>query len=242
MNDLTVNSLGEIYRGDECLVSSVNVNTVASQALSQADQKRWERGGHATRKGEGPLGNEMALAIAAELNRQKKESLSPSELVFVDKVDRLAEINNDQFRVYGYMKHGHPTVKLVTEFISFTDAAGQPVFKAVKQKAKETGAKVEVMSKDKHLDHYGITVNGPGQSVAYVLARFKSEGRRLQNNGKPDAQGIIWSFGPNHGRPETQVELSWNVRGLTMPQLRAKIKGLVKVFDTLWPISGVSVI
>jgi hypothetical protein len=48
-------------------------------------------------------------------------------------------------------------------------------------------------------------------------------------------------FGPNHGRMERQVEFSWRIETLTIPQLKKFIRHLTKQTQSLWDVSGVGV-
>jgi hypothetical protein len=175
--------------------------------------------------------------------------LKPKEKDIARVVYRLQKINGDRFRVYGGItRSGKVSIKLVTEFLGFVDARGKEFWKDVRELLKQTKAKLWVMDERECLDKVGMHTVGKGaKTPAEITSKFAAEGRRLVNNGKPDAEGMIWSLGRDHGRPEKQVEFSWEVGDLTLRQLRARIRSLSKSLDPIWKGSdgvggGVSVI
>jgi hypothetical protein len=78
--------------------------------------------------------------------------------------------------------------------------------------ARRFRAHVWVMDEREHLDHY------------WTLDEKSEE-----------------HFGPDHGRPERQVELSWRIERLTVPELRALLRRLKRGTQGLWGQCGVGV-
>lgn len=83
-----------------------------------------------------------------------------------------------------------------------------------------------------------------------VRAWIKREGgienvmdRRTHLDKWKPADSSRWKIGKNHGRPETQIDVIWNVTHLTRPQIEFMMQTLRKSCgDELWHAHGVSVI
>lgn len=90
--------------------------------------------------------------------------------------------------------------------------------------AKDLGATVLTMCEHPHLDRYSPPKGSPGETVE----------KKAGCNGHP------WATGINHGRMETQVEMSWPINSLK--EARAIKRMARKATQKLWENYGVSVI
>lgn len=101
-------------------------------------------------------------------------------------------------------------VRLSTEFIYFSDE--KEIAKGIRWLAESIGADVDVMSEFEHLDTVTYTREVPPRTV----------------------------IGPDHGRLETQVDMSWVVATVKEAQLLVKMAR--KETQKLWENYGVSVL
>jgi hypothetical protein len=118
-----------------------------------------------------------------------------------------------RFRVYGELRNGRPRVVVVTEFQQFCD--NDDFWTRLNVAAKRLKARVWVMSEKQHVDHSW----------------------RITQSGKKYAE----RFGPDHGRKERQVELSWCIETLTTRHLRAFVKKIADATSDIWKEGGVGV-
>ena len=51
-----------------------------------------------------------------------------------------------------------------------------------------------------------------------------------------------WNYGPDHGRPETQIDVIWDVTHMSLPQLEQHIERLRSTGQHLWSSYGVGVV
>jgi hypothetical protein len=234
-----INPLGEILRNDEVLVSSVNVSEVAKQALEPAEFTEWMKMPHPPTRRSRHLEAKVQKEISSTFKRQKNATLTQKELELVRKVEQFQVIEDGRFRVYGGIdSRRKPWIRLVTEFANFTSETD--FWKQVRDLAKQLGAKIEVMHEEKHLDKMGCSVTA--KSREQILSEFRAQGRKPVNGGKPDENGVIWSTSPDHGRPERQIEMYWDV--LDVPSL-AKLRQLIAKIRiataVIWKEAGVGV-
>jgi hypothetical protein len=153
-------------------------------------------------------------AIDAEWETRYKATLTRKEYNFLKKVFAFQKnVPEGRFRVYGEIRNGKPRIVVVTEFIGCVeDDAYWTRFDAVVKKLK---AHVWIMSEDENTEY------------SY----------RLEGDKKVDEK-----FGPNYGKVERQVELSWRIEKLTIPDLKALLVNICNVTRKLWKESGVGVI
>jgi hypothetical protein len=221
-----INSMGEAYRGDECLVSSVIPNEVAAKALTPKEYRSYLRGRDTNTKS--PLYRKMRRAIDKEFDRLAREAMTDKEFALYKAVMKLQKLNDARFRVEGGIRaNGRQAIILSTEFVNFTDQ--KQFWKELRQFARETGAKVSTMLEGEHLDKYSPPRGVEGERV------LTDEPCRY-NGGTP------WAVGPNHGRPERQVTVDWDVTGKSLAELRLLRGKLAKASEKLWRWAGVGVI
>ena len=232
MAGIVVNSFGEVVEGDSCIGGCVNVSQVAEKALTPNEFQRW------LKVRSKALDRKVDEAVDQQFVIDLKASLPTPQVRFVRRVWALQKLNDDRFRIYGRMKGNTPSIILVIEFQWLLERL--EVTRAIRELARNTKAKVWVMSEDEHLDSCGKSTEA--KSAKLVREEIVAEGRTLRNDGKPDERGYIWSTGPNHGKKERQVELSWEVYGKTVSQIKQLRKRLTKYTDELWNQAGVSVI
>lgn len=75
-----------------------------------------------------------------------------------------------------------------------------------------------------------------------VGARVITLHEEPHNDRKSWDLGKTWITGPNHGREEHQVEFAFDVKGMTLPEVRRKIKEVAEKTGRFWKQSGVAVI
>lgn len=61
------------------------------------------------------------------------------------------------------------------------------------------------------------------------------------DKSKPEGQKR-WNYGPDHGRPETQIDVIWDVTHMSLPQLEQHIERLRSTGRHLWSSYGVGVV
>ncbi len=120
-----------------------------------------------------------------------------------------------RFRTYGELRrNGSECIVLVTEFKEFDSET--EFWKQVEIVQQRTNAHLWIMQEDYEIEH------------------------SWQSN---DANGnrIGEKFGPNHGRPFKQIELSWRIEAMT-PALVVKLSELMaEATAPLWEAAGVGV-
>ena len=153
-------------------------------------------------------------AIDAEWERLYRQYLTRKERNFIKKVHSYQEcFSNDRFRVYGEIRKGKSRIVVVTEFIGFIDDDDYWTrFNAMATKLK---ANVWIMQERDYLNS--------GWDVV---------------DGKKTTEHV----GENHGRKERQVELSWRIERLTIPELKGMMVRFRNATQKLWNESGVGVI
>lgn len=136
-------------------------------------------------------------------------------------IDKCAELqrgaNWGRFRVYGGLwgdRSGFDTAEVivVTEFAELV--ADKEYWDAVRSFARATGAYWWMMRRDRVRDR-----------TTYV--------------GGPEKGKVV--IGPNHGKLEMQVELSWRVEALDLMEFEHLIHRLTKASAELWKKGGVGV-
>lgn len=153
-------------------------------------------------------------AIDAEWERLYRQHLTKKEHNFVKKVLSCQEcFSNDRFRVYGEIRKGTFRIVVVTEFIGFIDE--DDYWTRFNSMARKLKAHVWVMQERDHLNAWWDVVDG----------------KRTTEH-----------IGENHGRTERQVELSWRIERLTVPEMKAFMVMLRNATQKLWNESGVGVI
>jgi hypothetical protein len=226
--DFFITALGETLRGDELIISGVNIAQVAREVLTGKELDRWTQG---TRSAS--IKQRVDRAIAAEFRRIEREQLSPTELEFSRYIHKLQALNGGRFRLYGGILRGRPWINLVTEFNAFIDE--KSFWKTLMQIAKSLSAKTYVMHDGPHVDSSGYPAGSPD------LEKALQDGRKLKNGGQVE-NGIVWTTGPDHGRLERQVELSWPVYGKNLREIKTMIRKISKATNDQWEHRGVSVI
>lgn len=135
---------------------------------------------------------------------------------FFQKMDRcqeMSECHNGRFRCYGEVRpdDSHCMV-LVTEFREFKD--NEEFWEKLEAVRHVTSAHLWVMDDDTEIEHYG----------------------------QYDGGGLTGeSFGPNHGRPFYQVELSWRIEKLAYSQIKELALRMAAATEELWELKGVGV-
>jgi len=135
---------------------------------------------------------------------------------FFQKMAKCQElVHNDRFRCYGEVRQdGSHCMVLVTEFKQFTaETWFWQKLEAVKQ---ATEAHLWVMD-----DEYEIEHSWSGEDA---------EGNRTGE-----------TFGPNHGRPFMQVELSWRIEKLSYNEIVALSERMSVATQEIWDSCGVGV-
>jgi hypothetical protein len=166
-------------------------------------------------------------AIEDEWDRRNRANLNANEYAFAQKVFGFQDVaEGGRFRVYGEMRDGGECIVLVTEFVGFTndDETWQKIL-ALKQTLK---AHLWVMMTDKHLDKY-------------YPARGEEGERKTKERVPGRGKGENWFVGPNHGRMERQVELSWRIEGMTPDDVVKLQKRIKRKTARLWREAGVCV-
>jgi hypothetical protein len=155
--------------------------------------------------------------IANRLYRSKlRQILTPKEYAFTMAVTKLQDAlgNTSRWRVYGRLLRGSEQIWLVTEFIALSEKA--EAWKAINMVKRQTKAVLDVMHEAPNCDHsWKVGPNGE-----------KQEER----------------FGPDHGKMERQVEFSWRVERLTVPEFKRKVRELATSTHVIWTAYGVGVI
>jgi len=226
------------WENDECIISDVNVAEMAKMALTPREFLIWEKFEHKSAEHK-RLDNLVDLECKREFWRQAKSRMTVAEYDVYDKVFKFQELNGSRFRVYGGITGIKSWIVLVTEMRNFLSE--KKFWNELKDIAAMSGAKIELMTEDTCLDKMGVQPGGKTEDD--VRKKLVADGRTLVNDGKPDKGGWIWSTGPDHGRPQKQVELSWDILHMTdLQQVKTLIKQLSACTDKLWPVAGIGVI
>lgn len=161
-----------------------------------------------------PAAQRWHQLVEAEFERKRHKDLSEAELEFVNKTYRLQDVvTDDRFRLYGELRRGgDECVVLVTEFRGF--CGDDHFWLAFNDIAQSLQAHVWIMREEPHLDH------------SYL------------NFGTPEQQDV---YGPDHGRLERQVELSWRVETISVEALQELKVRIAAATEPFWKKYGVSV-
>ena len=234
-----VNTLGEVYRGEEYVMGDLAVVDVARVALTPPEFVVWKKLGMRSKRF-AQRNARVDREFSLEFERAARQQLSPQEYVVYQQLRTLQVCNGSQFRTYGGLRDdGKPYVVMVCEFIQFV--ANEKFWLDLNRLAKKLGAAIATMATRKHLDSRGSLVKG--KKLASLHAELLAEGRKLVNKGKPDEHGYVWSTGPGHGRLERQVEMIWNVTKLkTVTEITDLQISLRPAVDEFWKTAGLGVI
>lgn len=140
------------------------------------------------------------------------DPLSAEERAFDRKVCALQEAAEDgRFRVYGEIRQGG--VECIVLVTEFRDFCDDASFWSVlAEMAAELQAHVWFMEDEvPHLDQFKHT------------------------------EDEDWQYGPRHGDPQRQVELSWRIEQLSVPEMLALQERIKKVTEPAWQQHGVAV-
>lgn len=217
-----VNSEGETSgeRGD-------NIGTIFLDELAARNGLHWHTVFHYGRNDPRPAARAWHALVAAEEQRLFAEHLNPQEQAFVRKAAAFASrADFGRWRVYGEIRPGgEECTVLVTEFQAFCD--NDEMWAAVLACKEKTGAHLWVMRENPYQDkHY------PGRA-----------GDRETTEPAPNrGDNAKWFVGPDHGRTERQVELSWRIDGMTPDEVTALIERLNAETEVIWPKAGVGVV
>lgn len=210
--DFFVNSLGELMRHGQDLPLCGSINC---RELAERLGFDWSKVCQYRKPSECAEARRWFAAIDAEWETRYKAELSRKEYNFLKKVFAFQKAISDgsRFRVYGEIRKGKPRIIVVTEFVGFVDDdAYWTRFDAIVKKLK---AHVWIMSEDEHSDQC------------------------IHDYGTPQEKTVT---GVNHGRMERQVELSWRIEKLTVPEVKALLVTIRNATRRLWKESGVGVI
>ncbi len=164
-------------------------------------------------------------AVAKEFESQMSEQLSPAEYALTKRTLDLQSRNDGRFRIYGGMSDEHRYILLVTEFCGFTDGRelDQLFWQELDRVVERTKAWRHDFDRRRHLDQKWD--NTPGHEYDPPEGR---EERKI--------------CGPNDGRPETQLELAWNVHDMPDAEIDRLIETLRAETQPLWQLGGVGVL
>jgi len=140
------------------------------------------------------------------------ENLQP----FFQKMEEIQRaVLNGRFRTYGELRpDGSECIVLVTEFKEYDE---NPNFlEQVANIQQATNAHLWIMEENYEIEH---SWRGTDE-----------KGNRIEER-----------FGPNHGKPYKQIELSWRVEDKTPEQIRLFADQLAKNTESLWKSTGVGV-
>lgn len=210
-----VNSMGEYGRGDHPLGGSVNIGEACTKAgVTQIHGKN----SRLTRKAK--------AAVDDEFQRQARTRCTREEKQVLEKIWELQKLNGGRFRIYGGINHVGPWCILVTEFQSFTDNRVESdiaFWKSLDKFVLDTHGEIDVMNEDEHLDKHWSD-SKPGHEFE------PEEGRE---------ERVI--LGDDHGRPEKQVEVRWDIEGMKLESIKGLIAKLTAESEALWKYAGVGV-
>lgn len=211
--DFFVSSMGELNRGREFMME---VNSLDAAELARRLGFDWNKVCLYVRANSNAEARRWFAAIDAEWERLYRQNLTKKEHNLVKKVLSYQECVSevyDRFRVYGELRNGKHRIVVVTEFIGFIDDDDYWTrFNAMVKKLK---ASIWIMQERDYLNHWWDLVDGK-QTTEH--------------------------FGENHGRMERQVELSWRIERLTIPEMKALMVRIRNATQKLWNESGVGVI
>lgn len=133
---------------------------------------------------------------------------------FFGKMDRCQQtVHNSRFRCYGEVRpdNSHCMV-LVTEFREFKD--NEEFWRNLEAVQRATEAHVWIMEDDVENERYA----------------------------EYDGGGLVGeTYGPNHGRPFMQVELSWRIEKLSYVEIKELSDRMDVATHKLWESAGVGV-
>jgi hypothetical protein len=206
---LFINSGGEIFRGDELVISSVNMRYIADKYGVDALGARGTAAGEAVQD-----------AVQAEFAALEIELLSPREVCFARKVKRITKLTDfGRFRAYGQLDYAggvfSECIVVCTEFCTLVEDAAY--WELVEQVVRDTQAHYWVMDERAHLDR-SCRVDDAGGII-------------------PGSERI----GPDHGKLERQIELSWRVENLSMAEIVTLLQSKADETQPIWESAGVGV-
>lgn len=218
-----VNSLGEVFFGDGPDEFG-HVSSVQLDALCTRNQLRWP---DASIEAHEDTYHPLNVFVEAESRRLLYEALpDKAERNAVRHVWDLQVVNDSRWRVYGGAIEGKPWAALVTEILHWVD--DEKFWDLVIADVEELHGYVRLMREEPHSDlHY------PANGIA---------GERQTKEPVRGCPGAFWFAGKEHGRPERQVELLWNVLHRSVAEVRDKIGWLEAETERLWKIGGVGVL
>lgn len=161
------------------------------------------------------------VSVEAEFERKRQKDLNQEELQFVNHVYMVQDcVDFGRFRAYGQLNNdGTETIVVCTEFIGLVE--DDELWNEIKETVEKTNAHYWVMSEEPNLEHsWKVYQDGP------------NKGHKIPNSD---------NYGPNHGKVERQVELSWQVQNLSVPYIKQLITKLKKQTESLWGKAGVGV-
>lgn len=166
-------------------------------------------------------GKKLDAAIAAEFERLRQKELSKRERKFVDHVDAVRDCTDfGRFRAYGQLNRRSELIVVCTEFIGIVE--DKQLWANIEAMIEQTQAHYWVMSEEPNSEHsWRVYPDG-----------HKKAGQKIPGSDK---------YGKNHGKMERQVELSWQVQDLSIPEVKRLLRKLRRQTDKVWPEAGVGV-
>lgn len=158
-----INALGECYRGDECVVGSVNVATLKAQLGIKREPTKAE--------------------VDAEFERMARESMTRKEYAAWKLWGELNGLTRDLFRIYtGVDSKGKQWANISTEFIYFL--SDRQYKQTIADYAAKYGGTVEVMDEHPHSDK-----SIPSKEFDEATARGEEPDWRYgKDHGRPERQ------------------------------------------------------
>lgn len=210
--DFFVSSLGELERHGRFLRECGSINL---RELAERRGFDWLVVRTYRKPDECEEARRWFAVVEMEWRQVYAATLSLKEHAFLDRVLAFQRVvrDNGRFRVYGEIRKGRPRISVVTEFIN--DTENEKYWEALVAVAKSLKARVWIMHE----------------------SRNTSESWR-----EVDGQLIDHKYGPNYGKIERQVELSWRIERLSIPGFRHFLAKIRNGTRRLWKEGGVCVI
>lgn len=206
-----VNSGGELWRDNQYLDAVSGLNLVKVAEKYGFD---WSEVCAIPHDGKSDLAKKWRATQEQEWQVLYQKHLTLVEHAFVKKVCRFQDATDfGRFRAYGELRNRTENIVVVTEFKEFIDDE-LDFWEQLAELVRKIKAHYWVMDETTHNDHSTTDYGTPKQKEYY---------------------------GPDHGRPTRQVELSWAVQDLTIPQVKRLIERLKKQTQKLWRYAGVGV-
>lgn len=219
-----INSLGEMMRVTESIegLDSLDIRQLADDKGFDWDRvcqynSNWQLNEtlSADQKDEA---SRWHKTIEDEWQRLQAEHLTPHENAFVNKVCELSRIVDEshggRVRIYGQIADSKEMIVAVTEFIGFCDD-------------------------DEFWTQFNQTVD---RLDAFVWVMREEPCNEESSTLDENMNVVEKKFGPNHGRMERQVEVSFRVDYLTIEHFRGFLEKLCKETQELWNKNGVNVL